>query len=263
MPTRPRPASALGVARHQVSEAVERRPAILRSGRLRAALYLGPAVFVVGPLGLGGDAHFWAAVLLAVVVFCLVRAAAVARAYRRVRPLMDLHGYLGQGGRDEVRDFVSGLDAEADRLTLELVTDLESHARGIVTSRFWGADHMAPCRDLLDPFEVLRETVRELRYGTVLARVAFHCERAEQLGVISEALGRIDRLPGRGPVRTAILGLPLPASAGTGHGLVVEPVLAWAQAASILVGAEGCARAQERLGRLVPGLARRQATPLR
>lgn len=208
----------------------------MQSSRLRFLAYLVAAFPIAVLLPVETEHLFFA---LMAVVFCLyglVKAVAIGLAYRRVRPVMDTHGWVSGGGRREAREFVRTLDPEADVLTLELISDLDRHILALAASEYWGSPDMAPCRDRLDPTQVLARAVFELRHGTSLERIAHHCTQADSLGVIAEAVAEIDMLRRSDPLRTVALGLPKPASAGAGMGLDVEPVLAWAQAAVTLIG---------------------------
>lgn len=209
---------------------------MLKSSRLRFLAFLVPAIVLVVQLDVEAEYLFVAMMAVALVLFLLAKAVSVGLAYRRVRPVMDAHGWVSGGGRSEVRAFVWTLDPAADALTLELIADLGRHTVALAASEYWASPDMAPCRDRLDPTQVLARAVFELRHGTSLERVAHHCTQADSLGVIAAAVAEVDELRRSDPLRAAVAGLPKPASAGAGTGLDVEPVLAWAQAATTLIG---------------------------
>lgn len=254
-------ASACGVAFRQVSLRIERRPKILRHSRLWPIPYLVAGVVAVALLPIPKKDLPWSMLLMAIGFFLLSRAVQVGFAYRRVRPVMNMHGYLSGGGRAEVREFVATLDRRDDPLTLELIAYLNSHARTLAVSDFWGSSHMTPCRELLDPFEVLRRAAMSLRYGASLDQIARLDGHIDSLEVIADAVTRIDGLRRSNRVRAAVVGLPLPASVGVGEGTDIEPVLAWAQAAIALMDTERRMRTEEKIARMV-GRVPRERVPI-
>lgn len=257
---RPRIASHYGVAARVLSLRFARLSTLLQDGRLRSIPHLIAAIGIVALLPIDKKQLPWVFMIVFALTYPVFYAARVGVVGWRVRPFMDMHGYVSRGGRKEVRQVVSSMDPRADAEELALIAEVNRQAREIVASDFWRSERMARCRDRLDPFEVLRHTAIELRDGAPPDQVAMQVARPDDLKVIASAVTKLDKAKRRGPLLSVLGEVPLPAristsasesapssalasasaaatthssetataSAGPGSGLDIDPVLTWA-----------------------------------
>ena len=224
---RPRIASHYGVAARVLSLRFARLSMFLQDGRLRSIPHLIAAIGIVALLPIDKKQLPWVFMIVFALTYPVFYAARVGVVGWRVRPFMDMHGYVSRGGRKEVRQVVSSMDPRADAEELALIAEVNRQAREIVASDFWRSERMARCRDRLDPFEVLRHTAVELRDGAPPDQVAMQVARPDDLKVIASAVAKLDQAKRRGPLLSVLGEVPLPAP-GPGSGLDIDSVLTWA-----------------------------------